>query len=105
MELGLIDKCRSQQSFMKELAEFAGAHVISLVCAHYPLINLGHLETGYPLGFMPKLAEELRVAQMELAAKLIDDLELCGELPLRAQEPVGTPSTSSQTTKPAVSTS
>ena len=51
-ELGLIDKCRKAwewlQAFVKESAEFTGAHVLGLVRAHYPLIDFAQLEIGYP---------------------------------------------------------
>ena len=106
---GLIEKCRKARgrlrTFVKGLAEFTGAHVLSLVRAHYPLIDLARLETGYTQGSTLESAKELRVAQMELSVKLTGDLELCGESPSRIQEPVETPSSSSQPTEPAVSTS
>ena len=50
---------------------------------------------------MLESTEELRVAQIELSAKLTGDLEL----PLRTQDPVEASVTSSQPTEPAVSTS
>ena len=33
---------------MKEAGEYTGAHVLSMVRAHYPLIDLKRLEAGYP---------------------------------------------------------
>jgi hypothetical protein len=33
---------------MKEVGEFAGAHVLSMVCAHYPLIDFVRFTKGYP---------------------------------------------------------
>jgi hypothetical protein len=33
---------------MKEAEEFAGAHVLSMVCAHYPLIDFVRFTKGYP---------------------------------------------------------
>ena len=95
---------------MKEAGEYAGAHVLSMVRAHYPLINLKHLEARYPKEVDPDNAEELRITQLDLSTKIIGDINLCGG----ATPPVqGAPSTSqleapsflSQPAKPAVSTS
>ena len=95
---------------MKEVGEYAGAHVLSMVRAHYPLIDLKCLEAGYPKEIDLDKAEELRMNQLDLSAKIISDINLCGG----ATPPVqGTPSTSqlgaqsfsSQPMKPAVSTS
>ena len=36
------------QQFVKDAGEFAGAHVLSMVRAHYPLVDLSRLEKGYP---------------------------------------------------------
>ena len=36
------------QQFVKDVGEFAGAHVLSMVRAHYPLVDLSRLERGYP---------------------------------------------------------
>ena len=95
---------------MKELGEYIGAQVLSMVHAHYPLIDLKCLEAGYPKEVDPDKAEELRMTQLDLSVKIIGDINLCGG----ATPPVqGTPSTSqleapsflSQPVKPAVSTS
>ena len=86
---------------MKEVGEYAGAHVLSMVRAHYPLIDLKRLEAGYPKEVDLDKAEELRVTQLDLSAKIIGDINLCGA----ATPPVqGTPSSSSQPAKPAVLT-
>ena len=95
---------------MKEAGEYTGAHVLSMVRAHYPLIDLKRLEAGYPKEVDPDKAEELRMAQLDLSSKIIGDINLCGGGTAPVQ---GTPSTSqlempsaaSQPTKPAVSTS
>ena len=63
---------------MKEAGEYTGAHVLSTVRAHYPLIDLKRLEAGYPNEVDPDKAEELRVAQLELSSKIIGDINLCG---------------------------
>jgi len=48
------------QQFVKEAGEFAGAHVLSMVRAHYPLVDLSRLEKGYPKEVGPQEADELR---------------------------------------------
>ena len=95
---------------MKEAGEYAGAHVLSMVRAHYPLIDLKRLEAGYPKEVDPDKAEELRVTQLDLSAKIIGDINLCGGatppvqgMPSTSQ--LGAPSVSSQPAKPAVLTS
>ena len=40
------------QQFVKDAGEFAGAHVLSMVRAHYPLVDLSRLERGYLLGIL-----------------------------------------------------
>ena len=94
-QLGLVDRCRKAwgwfQEFVKEAGEYTGAHVLSMVRAHYPLIDLKRLEAGYPKEVDPDKAEELRMTQLDLSAKIIGDINLCG----RGTAPVqGTPSTS-----------
>ena len=95
---------------MKEAGEYAGTHVLSMVRAHYPLIDLKRLEAGYPKEVDPDKAKELRMTQLDLLEKIIGDINLCGG----ATPPVqGAPSTSQlgalsssrQPVKPAVSTS
>ena len=87
-----------------------GAHVLSMVRAHYPLINLKRLEAGYPKEVDLDKTEELRMTQLDLSAKIIGDINLCGGgttpvqgTPSRSQ--LETPSVLSQPAKPAVSTS
>ena len=58
---------------MKEAGEYTDVHVLSMVCAHYPLIDLKRLEAGYPKEVDPDKAEGLRVAQLDLSSKIIDD--------------------------------
>ena len=84
--------------------------MLSMVRAHYPLIDLKRLEAGYPKEVDPDKAEELQMAQLDLLSKIISDINLCGGGTAPVQ---GTPSTSqlevssvlSQPAKPAVSTS
>ena len=63
---------------MKEAGEYTGAHVLSMVRAHYPLIDLKHLEAGYPKEVDLDKAEELRMTQLDLLAKIIGNINLCG---------------------------
>ena len=113
-QLGLIKRCQKAwgwlQEFVKEVGEYAGAHVLSMVRAHYPLIDLKRLEAGYPKEVDPNKAEELRMTQLDLSAKIIGDINLCGGAtpPIQgtpSTSQLGAPSFSSQPAKPAVSTS
>jgi hypothetical protein len=94
-QLGVIYKCQFAwgwlQQFLKEAGEFAGAHVLSRVCAHYPLIDFMRFTKGYPKNVGVQEAGELRDQLSELAATIIGDINLC-----RTQIPPsqGTPTTS-----------
>ena len=95
---------------MKEAGEYTSAHVLSMVCAHYPLIDLKRLEARYPKEVDPDKAEELRMTQLDLSVKIIGDINLCGcatpsvqGMPSTSQ--LGAPLFSSQLAKPVVSTS
>ena len=95
---------------MKEAGEYTGAHVLSMVRAHYPLIDLKCMEARYPKEVDPDKAEELRMTQLDLSAKIIGDINLCGGVTPLVQgtsstSQLGAPSSSSQPVKPAVSTS
>ena len=65
-QLELVERCKKAwgwfQEFVKEAGEYTGAHVLSMVRAHYPLIDLKRLEGGYPKEVDPDKAEELRMA-------------------------------------------
>ena len=63
---------------MKEAGEYTGAHVLSMVHAHYPLIDLKHLEAGYPKEVDLDKDEELQLTQLDLSSKIIGDINLCG---------------------------
>ena len=54
-------------------------------------ICLKRLEAGYPKEVDPDKAEELRMTQLDLSAKIIGDINLCGGATAPVQ---GTPSTS-----------
>ena len=51
-QLDLVERCQKAwgwfQEFMKEVGEYTGTLVLSMVRAHYPLIDLKCLEAGYP---------------------------------------------------------
>ena len=71
--------------------------MLSMVRAHYPLIDLKRLEAGYPKEVDPDKSEELRMTQLDLSAKIIGDINLCGGVTPPVQ---GTPSTSQLGTPP-----
>jgi len=66
------------QQFVKDAGEFAGAHVLSMVRAHYPLVDLSRLERGYPKEVGPQEADDLRVGLLDLSSTVIGDINLCG---------------------------
>ena len=66
------------QQFVKDAGEFAGAHVLSMVRAHYPLVDLSRPERGYPKEVGPKEADDLRVGLLDLSSTVIGDINLCG---------------------------
>jgi hypothetical protein len=49
------------QQFVKEAGEYAGAHVLSMVRAHYPLIDFKRFKLVYPKEVGLKQADELRI--------------------------------------------
>jgi hypothetical protein len=63
LPLGVLDKCQRAlewlHQFVKEAEEYTGTHVLSMVHAHYPLIDFKHLELGYPKEVGSKQADEL----------------------------------------------
>ena len=65
------------QQFVKDAGEFAGAHVLSMVRAHYPLVDLSRLERGYPKEVGPMEADDLRVNVLDLSSTVIGDINLC----------------------------
>ena len=66
------------QQFVKDAREFAGAHVLSMVHAHYPLVDLSRLERGYPKEVGPQEVDDLRVGLLDLSSTVIGDINLCG---------------------------
>jgi hypothetical protein len=65
---------------VKEAGEFAGTHVLSMVRAHYPLIDFTRFMKGYPKEVGVQEAEDLQGQLSELAAMIIGDINLCGTL-------------------------
>jgi len=66
------------QQFVKDAGEFAGAHVLSMVRAHYPLVDLSRLEKGYPKEVGLQEADELRGGLLDLSSTVIGDINMCG---------------------------
>jgi len=66
------------QQFVKDAGEFAGAHVLSMACAHYPLVDLSRLERGYPKEVGSREAGDLRAGLLDLSSTVIGDINLCG---------------------------
>jgi hypothetical protein len=54
-----------------------GAHVLSLVRAHYPLLEIARLEAGYPREVGAKRADELRSEEMKHVAAITKDIIMC----------------------------
>ena len=69
------------QQFMKDAGEFAGVHVLSMVRAHYPLVDLTRLEKGYSKEVGPQKADELRGGLQDLSSTVVGDINLCGTPP------------------------
>jgi hypothetical protein len=66
------------QQFVKDAGEFAGTHILSMVRAHYPLVDLTRLEKGYPKEVGPQEADKLRGGLLDLSSTVIGDINLCG---------------------------
>jgi phage major head subunit gpT-like protein len=53
-KVGLVEKSQKAwgwlQQWAKDIREYVGAHVLSLVRAHYPLMDIARLEADYPSG-------------------------------------------------------
>jgi hypothetical protein len=62
---------------MKDIKEYVGAHVLSLVRAHYPLLEIARLKAGYPREVGAEQANELRSEEMKHAAAITKDIILC----------------------------
>jgi len=63
---------------VKDTSEYAGAHVLSMVRAHYPLVDLSRLERGYLKEVGPKEADDLHISLLDLSSTVIGDINLYG---------------------------
>jgi hypothetical protein len=59
-----------------------GAHVLSLVRTHYPLLDIARLEASYPREVGVERADELRSEEMKHAAAITKDIILCPAIAL-----------------------
>jgi hypothetical protein len=55
------------------------AHVLGVVRSHYPGVDLKRLETGVSNNTDQGKVEQLRITSMEMASKMITDVDLCGK--------------------------
>jgi hypothetical protein len=80
-KIGLVEKSQKAwgwlQQWMKDIKEYVGAHVLSLVCAHYPLLEIARLEAGYPREVGAEQADELRSEEMKHVAAITKNIILC----------------------------
>jgi len=95
-KLTLVEKAQRAwdwlQQFVKDAGEFASAHVLSMVRAHYPLVDLSQLERGYPKEVGPQEVDDLRVGLLDLSSTVIGDINLCGTAtPLTSPGQIGWP--------------
>jgi hypothetical protein len=80
-KIGLVEKSQKAwgwlQQWTKDIKEYVGAHVLSLVRAHYPLLDIARLAAGYPREVGVERADELRSKKMKHAAVITKDIILC----------------------------
>jgi hypothetical protein len=80
-KIGLVEKSQKSwgwlQQWTKDIKEYVGAHVLSLVRAHYPLLDIARLEAGYRREVKVERADELRSEEMKHAAAITKDIILC----------------------------
>jgi hypothetical protein len=80
-KIGLVEKSQKAwgwlQQWMKDIREYVGAHVLSLVRAHYPLLDITRLEAGYPREVGAERADELWLEKMKHATAITKDIILC----------------------------
>jgi hypothetical protein len=80
-KIGLVEKSQKVwgwlQQWTKDIKEYVGAHVLSLVRAHYPLLEIARLEVGYPREVGAEQADELRSEEMKHTAAFTKDIILC----------------------------
>jgi len=66
------------QQLVKDVGDCVGAHVLSMVRAHYPLVDLSWLERGYPKEVGSKEVDDLRISLLDLSSTVIGDINLYG---------------------------
>ena len=66
------------QQIVEDAVEYTEAHVLSMVRAHYPLIDLSRLEGGYPKEVDLKETDDLRVSVLDVSSTVISDVNLYG---------------------------
>jgi hypothetical protein len=80
-KIGLVEKSQKAwgwlQQWTNDIKEYVGAHVLSLVRAHYPLLEITRLEAGYPREVRAEQADELQSEEMKHAATITKDIILC----------------------------
>jgi hypothetical protein len=80
-KIGLVEKSQKAwgwlQQWTKDIKECVGAHVLSLVRVHYPMLEIARLEAGYPREVGAERADELRSEEMKHAAVITKDIILC----------------------------
>jgi hypothetical protein len=80
-KIGLVEKSQKVwgwfQQWTKDIRDYVGAHVLSLVRAHYPLLDIARLEASYPREVGVERADELRSEKMKHAAAITEDIILC----------------------------
>jgi hypothetical protein len=80
-KIGLVEKSQKVwgwlQQWTKDIKEYVGAHVLSLVRVHYPLLEITRLEARYPREVGAEQADELRSEEMKHAAVITKDIILC----------------------------
>ena len=76
-----VEKAQRAWDWLHQFVMDAGnspAHVLSMVRAHYPLVDLSRLERGYPKEVRPQEADDLRAGLLDLSSTVIGDINLCG---------------------------
>jgi hypothetical protein len=80
-KIGLVEKSQKAwgwlQQWTKDIKEYVGAHVLSLVHAHYPLLEIARLEARYPREVGAEQADKLRSEEVKHAATITKDIILC----------------------------
>jgi hypothetical protein len=75
-KIGLVERSQKAwgwlQQWTKDIKEYVGAHVLSLVRVHYPLLDIARLVVGYPREVGVERADELRSEEMKHAAMIYE---------------------------------